>query len=238
MVTDPKRVSDLLFYDMPLRRTDVGLVLGCKSVSGTAARQAADLYHDGAIGQIIVSGGLNAGSLIEGVGVIIHRFRTGELQNFFKNAVANDFTTDKKEAHYMFEILKEHNVPERDIVFVDDEARHTGEAFKKCRKALKGFNSASLIAYAPLQRRALGTARYERDLDNVDLQTIPVYPFGINAQNWNVRPVSHFVNQEFQKIDPDNRDSYIGRFCVDPDIKKEVERMSRWPDPKDYNPGL
>lgn len=230
MNEEQQKISAHLFYEMPVRKTDVALLAGCRSVSGTTARLAAELYKKRAFGKIILTGGMPASSGTELAGVLGHHIQKRTLTKLFQAVTWSDFLNRQKEAEYMKTQLLENDVPEKDIVFFDNQARHSQDNVKNCKSILRDFRSATLITYAPFQRRLLGTARADEDLNAVDLQTVPVYPFAIDNTNWDSATIHRFVKMEFDKIDPRNPKSYIAKkFCVDPDIQQEIRRLSYAP---------
>ena len=150
-------INEHLFYDMPLKKTDAAFVLGCKSISGTVARQTVELYKLGAFDKIIISGGQQVKEPL----VMLWLALTGRIDEALDTAKGQDFRSKKSEAAYMRDEMIAMGVRVEDIIFVEEESKHTGANIANCRDVLADFNSVSIITYAPNQRRALGTLQKE-----------------------------------------------------------------------------
>lgn len=232
MTASYQDVTERLFYEMPLQPTELGVVCGCKTVSGSAARVTAGFYKEGLFQKIAITGGIPASSVIEGLSVAVYalsasirRMSLDPLRTSFNDKGLRDINTRKLEADYIEEILLDSGVPASSIVHIDRAARNTQQNIRHCEDILMQADTATFVTYAPMQRRAIGTLRAAAEFNHLAVQTIPVYAFGINRENWDEWPIGSIVRQEYAKMDPANPKSYIGRFCVDPDIKGEISRM-------------
>ena len=230
-----EQVNCHLFYTMDTAKTDVGVILGCRSVSGSAAREALRLYHEKAIDQVVVSGGARVFQLSTFFALIsMLKFKT--LFSMMIKGQLLDFFSFKKEASYIADILRKgipeegvEGVPEEKIHFVERESKYTSQNFENIAHCMKDFNSATIVAYSPQQRRALGTARSTKGFeeDSMKLRTHAVYPFNLGRHNWDdrsvffIRPIKLFVEQELKKIDPQNPNSYVGKYYKEIDVKAE-----------------
>ena len=57
-MADINHIDEYLLFDFPTVRTDVGIILGTRGVSGTLARAAGKLYAQGVFNRIIICGGM------------------------------------------------------------------------------------------------------------------------------------------------------------------------------------
>lgn len=232
MTASYQDVTDRLFYDMPLQPTELGVAFGGKTVSGSVARVTANLYKAGLFQKIAITGGISASSAIESLSVTVYavsaavrRLSIDPLRDSFNAEALRDIGTRKREADYIEEVLLASGVPASAIVHIDRAAKNTQQNIQHCENILAQVDTATFVTYAPMQRRSIGTLRADTKFYHLSVQTVPVYAFGINRESWDEWPIGSIVRQEYAKMDPANPKSYIGRFCVDPDIDQEINRM-------------
>lgn len=217
-------INEHLFYDMPLKKTDAAFVLGCKSISGTVARQTVELYKLGAFDKIIISGGQEVKEPL----VMLWLALTGRIDEALDTAKGQDFRAKETEAAYMRDEMIAMGVRAEDIIFVEEESKHTGANIANCCDVLADFNSVSIITYAPNQRRALGTL--QKELPDMEALSVPVYAFGFNKENWHKSWFLRWlVGGEYSKINPDHPKTYVGKYCVNPDIEEAKARTAHLP---------
>ena len=222
-----KKINEHLLFDSPKKKTDVAVLFGAKSISGSIAREAAKLYHQGAFEKIILTGGQK----VQETGVLIALSANfmGVAKPRLEFTKFSDFTSKKTEADYMEDILLENDVPASTITFKDDESTHTGENVKNIKKRLEDFNSLGIITTAYFQRRAMGTIRHHSNLNDKQLVPHPVYPFGFTRENWHKTLIKGLVSQENQRMDESSTKTYVGLHCVNPNIKDEIEKAKTLP---------
>lgn len=214
-------VNQRLLFDFPAVKTEVGVLLGARSVSGTLARHAATQIRKGMFEKVILSGGLKVFQpevacvlAVNGLGAAVRDY-------------PDDFFSRMTEAAYMRQVLvKEEGIPEDLIVFIDDNSKNTGHKFNLLEEkgVLANFNSVALVAPAYEQRRTIGTARMHTAFNHIVFVPQQVYPFGLTKGNWDRFGIRGFVLGEMAKTDPDHPETYVGTFCKDPDIERERDR--------------
>jgi len=217
-----EKINEHLLFVSPKKRTDVAVLFGAKSISGSIAREAAKLYHQGTFEKIILTGGNPVRELKVLIALSANFIGVTKPQLEFTKF--SDFTSKKTEADYMEEVLLENDVPASTIAFKDDKSTNTGENVENIKKRLQEFNSLGIITTAYFQRRAMGTIRYHSDIDDKKLVAYPIYPFGFTRENWHKTLIKGLVSQENQRMDEGSAKTYVGIHCVDPNIKSEIEK--------------
>ena len=215
-------INDRLLFDFPSVQTDVAILLGARSVSGTIAREAAARYHEKQFQHIILSGGARVFQPLVRAALALNTKELGAVE-----APLEDFISFEKEADYMKHILLESGVPACAIMHVDNRGTNTGANLANIRDYTlsQGFHSASLISVAYGQRRDVETCKAQ--IPGIVAFPVPVYPFGITKENWNKTLVKSFVMGEFNKLNPENDKNYYNAgFCapVDMDALEEHAR--------------
>lgn len=225
----PQDISDRILFQMPFQRTDLGVVLGARSISGEVARYAAELYHCEAFPKIAVSGGLpNRATLrYEQLALLAAHAVRGDLKTAWREAANPDYGAKGLEADYIYDVLVKSGVPAADIVLVDRQATNTGQNIQNLSHIIAAQESVTFVTFAPQQRRTLGTARFNPALDHVKMTVEPIYPEGTGPapKDWDRPFLRRFVHAELRKMRPANEGGYVGKFCTDPDIAAEVRRF-------------
>lgn len=226
---DIQKINEQLLFKVPEKQTDVGLLCGARSVSGEVARHGAALYHRHAFRKIIVTGGIPVRELIV-LGALLPNF-IGIKKPKLHFTDLSDFTSSKREADHMKAVLLENNVPESDIIFVDNQSQHTGANIENTRSRLHTFNSIAIVSTAYSQRRVLGTLRHDSTFTQ-PVVTFPVYPFGFTRDNWHHTLIRGIVALESKRIDSNDPQTYVGKHCINPNIDNEIHRASHLPNLK------
>ena len=227
-------ITDRLFYDFPSKKTQVAVVFGAKSISGELARSVARDFFWHGFNDIILTGGARVFEP-HVLAALTPNFMWWSQPQLHADALG-DFVSLKREADYMRDILIAEGVPERHIIMTDRTSKNTGENVANIKSMLREFNDASLYTVAYQQRRAMGTIRFDPDMDHVDLVSAPVYPFGFTRDNWQDTAIAGIVELENSRVIDNDPNSYIGQFCEDPDIAHERERVAHLPDFKMRQP--
>lgn len=227
MTATTQQVTDRLFFEMPRMHTDIAVVFGAKTVSGSIARAAAAEFRAGMFEKIVLTGGVCAGSLIEGAAVALHGLQRGAVRDWFNQQSFADITTRGREADYMEDCLLGAGVPASAIIQADRDvgrpAMNTQQNIENCTKWLKEAQSATFFTYAPMQRRTLGTLRKYKRFNHLAVRAVPVYPFGITRDNWDSGLVGRIVRGEYKKVDSGNPRNYMVKgFCIDFNIEGET----------------
>lgn len=205
-----KRLLDP-FSDLPVRESEVGVLFGCRSATGTVADKMADLYHDGAFPKVMVAGGLRVFQPAVFLGLKKEqRAETGRLSDFFSFA---------SEADYARSILLRRDVLERDIIIGSQEEKGHLIARELARKLEGHYASATVGSYAPYSRRNVGALRFQGL--SIPLDVRAVRPFQLTPDNWHESKVGGFLVQEEKNMDPLNSDGYVGRFTIEVDLENE-----------------
>ncbi len=214
-----KKINDFMFFDHDdTISADLGLVMGCKSISPYVADEALKLYQAGRIKKIAISGGMGC-------------FDPITIGKSFTDPLVVQKPWDK-EADVIERYLLENGVKPEDIVNIDRKAKHTGHNIEFSLETIKQFKSTLLIAPAYNQRRALGTFRkWLPDIAHV-VSAIAVYPMGLNKGNWaQAKGYDKLVVGEYLKVDPKNDDlktSYILQgLAVHADPSIEAMRLKK-----------
>lgn len=214
---------------MPFQRTDLGVVLGARSISGAVAQHAAELYHQGAFPRIAISGGLpnRAAFRYEQLALVVAHIVRGDLRTAWREAANPDYGLNMLEAECIYNVLVRSGVPGNAVIFVDGEATNTGQNIQKLSPIIAAQQSVTFVTFAPQQRRTLGTARFDSTLDHVNMTTAPVFPEGTGPapKDWDRLFLRRFVYAEIKKMRPANGGGYVGKFCTDPDIAAEIRRF-------------
>ncbi len=218
-MTSVAKINNHLFHDNDKTvSAELGLILGCKSISGYVAQEAVKLYKAGRIKKIAISGG-------------------GRTFDFLPKALRDKMKEDgvqpnhpfEKEADFIKGFLLKNGVREDDIVCVERKSKNTGANIQNTLDTLNRYKTTLIIAPAYSQRRALGT--YRRYLPSFDrtVSAIAVYPLGLTQDNWADTPaIKAIVEGEFAKTDPNNQtdSSYIQiGYCVDVDQAAEERNL-------------
>lgn len=204
-------INEHLLFDFPASQSDVGIILGTRSVSGTLARTASRLYHCGVFDHLIVCGGMKVFQPS-----LLFALAASGLKG---NTPSLDFLSMQTEADYICKILKENNVPQSAILHIDRQSKNTAENFRYIASVINdnAIQTATVITVPYHQRRAIETCKVEIPL----LQAFPygVYPFGITKENWSKTLAKGIVVGEFNKLNAQNPDSYYHKgFCQPVDI--------------------
>jgi hypothetical protein len=141
--------------------------------------------------------------------------------------LSRDFFQAASEADCMLHVLANLKVPQDAIALIDNKARNTGENVSNVASLVAQFRTATVITLAPHQRRALATLRTAVDPSVTALTAVPVYPAGVNRDNWHRIPgFERYFNGEAAKTDPANDNphtNYILRgFCWQIDVEGEA----------------
>ena len=204
-------INDFIFFESRPMQTQVGIILGNGCVSGNIAREGANLYKQGLIKKIIVTGGVPA----KNPPFYEHLVNTGF------SVTEEDFTTDKSEADYMQHVLINEGVNLSDIIYTDRQSTNTGENFENIEPAMRAFGikSAAVIGVAYASRRAYQTAK--RVMPDLDFHPHPVYPYGLSREQWRKNwPTIDFAKKiiiaERAKLDHSHANNYYEcGHCVD-----------------------
>lgn len=218
-----RKITDRLLFDFPTTRTEIGIIMGSRGVTGTNARVTAKLYKDGHFKQILLTGGLHVYQPdIWAILKISSLFQPLEIIN-------DDFLTRNcRESDYAYKILVEQGVLEADILYEgsDHKGTNTSENFQNIAVAIAryGFKTATVITPAYHQLRAIETCSHIMP----ELTAFPhaVYPFGITRDNWNKTLVAGVVKGEFAKLNSDNPNNYYTKGVCKPvniaDLKRKA----------------
>lgn len=229
---DIKDVNERLFYDMPKAQTELGVLFGAGGMSRAIAEEAVKLKAAGAFNKIAIAGG----GMVFNPLLLMGFARKGDW-GLFGMHIWDTITSGNNEGKLMRGIMRKAGVDSRDFTFLDPKSKNTGENIAKTKRTIARFGSATFITSAPMQRRALGTARAHHELDHVDITTHPVESFGASAANWHEqedtylgRFIRRYVTGEYAKMDPNNPENYMALgYCKDPDIEAERARVSKLP---------
>lgn len=204
-------VNNTLFFDHDEAiSAELGLILGCRSISLYVADEAVTMYKEGRLKKLAISGGNGCSDWITK-----------------KQAETDPFVLhepDTLEADAIEAYLLENGVKPEDIVCVDREATNTGENIVNCLGTLKGYDTTLLIAPAYSQRRAVSTyRRYITDTKKA-VSAIAVYPMGLTQNNWHTRLIRFLVMDEYNKV----TSNYIKTgYIVETDPKTEAARLKQ-----------
>lgn len=219
------RMTQELLFDLPAVKTQAGLVLGCRSVSGYVAREAVRQYHAGQFDKIVVSGGLRAFQVLP--------------PKYYFNLMADGFGPAdllQKEADLIRKILRQGGVPDEAVIATDDKSTNTGQNFANVAGALETVRSVNIITLPYHQRRAIGTLRRHFGPQAMTVTTTPVYVFGLTKDNWTQSALAGVVRGEFEKMrdDPANpKTSYVAQgFCAPVDLAAERALIAAQNKPK------
>lgn len=223
-------LEEKLLYPYPLRQTDVGVAFGARGFSAEIAEATAGLYHRGAYGKVVVTGGAKVLDpyIIAGLAI------TGRFSKIRK-----DFFGSATEAGYITHLLcKEFDVPSEDIIRVDCKSKNTGQNIARIAGALSGFQSATFVSWFASTERTLATARKDETLGSLTIVPAHVYPFGIQSdQIFKSRLLTALyggtLQHEARKLDPAASGNYINtsgeEFCAEVDRGAEVTRIKALP---------
>lgn len=216
-----QKINDFMLYPSGNADAHTILVLGCKSMSGYAAKEALGLYRPGK--RVIISGGNRCFDPLP-----------LSLIKRMKDDGVNPPHPFIKEADFIENYLLENGVRSQDIVFVDRKAKNTGHNITNCAIELRKHRSLVIVAAAYGHRRALGTFRRYLPDQDIRVTTRPVYPFGLTNENWpHMKTIRNIVLGEFEKIDPENKNpktSYLGHgldYCVTVNPSYEESRLAQ-----------
>ncbi len=203
------------FQDLPVRKTDLGVLFGCRSASGTVAREAAALYKREAFPKIMVFGGKRVCQPLVLVGLNREQRSQAPMKDYFSLAT---------EAEYMRRVLIANDVPEDDIVFVGAGEKHADKICAQLSAQLQGdfadVTSLSAVTYSPYSRRTVGTMRMQGIDLPVDVR--PVHPFGLKPESWQHSQVAKYVVQEARNMNPINPDGHVGKYTTAVDLDAEA----------------
>ena len=205
------------FDGQPVKKTDVGILFGCRSASGTVAREAAFLYESGAFPKIMVAGGMKARQVEVWLALNEEQRKAASLCDFFNLS---------REANYMRSVLIDEGVPADDIIIGDDTQKHGHKIAEALKAKLDGkFRSATVMAYLPYSRRNLGSLRFQGVDIPIDVQGVK--PFNLTPENWHESKVAPYVVQEANNMDPDNPDGYVGKYTTEVDLDEEARQRTQ-----------
>ena len=208
------------FDGLPVKKTDIGIVLGCRSASGTAAREAADLYHKGAYPKVMVTGGMRVFQPAVVLGLNFRQVFSSPMSHYFSL---------RSEAQHMRQVLLSCEVPDEDIIVAGDDQKKADRIVRSIREKLgDDFSSATLISYLPYSRRSIGTMRFQGVEIPFDVRGVK--PFTLDVDNWHLSNVARYVVREAQNMDPDNPDGYVGKYTTAVDLEEEARLRSALPD--------
>lgn len=220
IMSDINDINEYLLFDFPTVKTDVGIILGTRGVSGTLARRASRLYAQGVFNRIIICGGMKV-------------FQPGLLfalsaSGIKGNAPTMDFLSMMAEADYIHKILRGHNIPQSAIMHIDRKSTNTAENFRFAASAINdnAVQTATIITASYHQRRAIETCAIE--IPSLTAFPHGVYPFGITKRNWSKTIAKGIVVAEFNKMNMHNPDNYYNKgFCrpVDMDMLQKQACM-------------
>jgi hypothetical protein len=205
------------FRDIPDKKTDIAVLFGGRSTSGTIARTAADEYHSGRFPKIMVAGGAIITQPEVFVGLCLDKNKA-----VWSKRILRDIFTLKQ-------VLLENGVREEDIIVGDNRKKHANQIVEALKEQLvKDFSSATVMTYAPYLRRSIGTLRFQ-DVD-MPLVGYPVNPFGLNSDNWHHSKLAPLVVRESDNMNPLNRDGYVGTYTTAVCTERETEQRADLPD--------
>lgn len=140
-----KEINEHLLFDYAVDKTDVGLLLGARCVSGDLARHAAKLMDEGMFDKVIVSGGLPVFQPHVAFALAV----TGQMSLTEILRRKSDFVSRKMEAEYMRDVLlQECGVSEDRILMVENKSRNTGDNIQNTQALLRKFNSIGIVTAA------------------------------------------------------------------------------------------
>lgn len=204
------------FQDLPVRKTDMGVLFGCRSASGTVAREAAALYKREAFPKIMVFGGKR---------ICQPQVLAGLNKEQRSQAPMKDYFSLATEAEYMRRVLIANDVPSEDIVFVGSNEKHADKICAQLSAQLQGdfaeVSSLSAVTYSPYSRRTVGTMRMQWIGLPIDVR--PVHPFGLKPENWQDSKISKYVVQESENMDPVNPNGHVGKYTTSVNLDAEAE---------------
>ena len=211
---DTQKITDRLLFSFPEKQTDVGVLFGSRSISGTIARKGAELFHKGAFKKLVLTGGLSVREPFVLLALSPNFLGWKKPNLDFTNFP--DFLSSKKEADYMQDVLLEHDVPEDAIILKDTASTNTGENVNNIKSCISEFNSIGLVATAYFQRRAMGTIRHHNELREQILVPHAVYPFGFTRENWSKTAIKGLVALEHERMEEQSPKAYVGHRRANP----------------------
>ncbi len=208
----------LLFEPQHPEQSDVAILLGAEGVSGDIARKAAKDCLSGKFNKIVLSGGMRIFQ------PHVYAFIKTSCRKYPELSLQiSDFSSLKKEADYMREILIKEHVPQSAIVFEDNQSTNTGQNFKNIKDAVSYFKTAVIYTTAYHQRRAVETCA--QVVPHLQTTPVPVYPYGLSRQTWldqwaKTIGIRNIVADEYQKLNRNNPNSFYNQgFCVPVNIE-------------------
>lgn len=226
--SDIQAINQRLLYNLPSVRTALGVAFGARAASPYVAMQTAQLYKDGYIDKVLITGG---NSSLE--------FLSSDLYDHLNTDIPVGFPLSQEvvEAATIRQILLKMDINPDDIVSIEDQSTNLNESIDYCQEILKNFYSVQLITLAYRQRRTLGT--YRKNFPDTDYRvtTTPVYPFHFTHDNWHQHVEARSqATSEFEKINPDNPDNYMEQgYCVEVNPYKE-HALARGFNPQSFVP--
>ncbi len=215
-------------------KADAALVFGAGIMSGSIARRAANAFHNGEFEHIIVSGGVKifGGNIVKTVqdtlmiAAALWPSRLSKIKTF------QDFLSLQTEAEYMAAVLVKAGVP-KEVISIEDKATNTEQNIKNSMGFISalGVQCLKLLTAAPMEYRAMGTARNNADLDKIDLVSEGVEALGLTWRNWDKskdlfgKMIASLIRSEATKMDPNAAKTYIGKHAVVPNYMQEEERL-------------
>lgn len=222
-----------------LKKTDAIIIFGGRSTSATLARVGARLREKGVSDRIIVAGGALICDHNVKRALLLNRMKLRELKDAFMQAgragvsayldellpEKDEILAPEIEADYIQKILIEEGVPPEKIT-VGSREKHMNLIVAEIRKM--DFGSATLIDYAPVIPRLVGTFRFQGD--ERPLAPYPVNVFGINPENWQKFALINrfWIAAEAENTDP-RRKRYIGKYCSVVDWEEERRKNATLP---------
>tara|TARA_Y100001936_G_scaffold86989_1_gene85327 strand:- start:227 stop:985 length:759 start_codon:yes stop_codon:yes gene_type:complete len=194
-----KEIEEILFPDISLKRSCVALVFGRGLMTGFLAQQAAELYKQGLVKRIIVSGGVAVEKSKDTPGYITLGIE-GQLQ---KEKISKP-RLNMTEAEWARKILIAQGIPKTKIEF-ENNSRHTGENVTKCIEHHDLLKAKDIIIVGEFChcRRLVETVRhYIPKEKNIAIAIKPVFMPGLNRQNWvhQSRLINGFIMPELQRL--------------------------------------
>ncbi len=186
-------INQTLLFELPPVKTDIALVFGQGVYSALLVPHVAKGLAEGRYARIIIAGGAE----------VLNTHDAALLVPFMKK---NGLPEDKlphigeKEADYIFRLLPEFA---QRVSGTKVGGLNTGENVAYSRPlGLDTAGSITVVCAASMSARAIGTLRkHYPDPYAKPISSLPVYPPGINAQNWTQHPfAASSMTSEFRKL--------------------------------------
>jgi hypothetical protein len=188
-------INSRLLFDLPPMHSDVGLVFGQGVYSLLLVPAIAKGFQQGRYKEVIISGGVQA----------LQTSDASLLVKFFQSAGVKQENLPCKgelEADYIARLLPP---ALREKCTLELQGTNTGENVEFSKPlGLQDAGSITVVCAASMVARTIGTLRkHFADPIQKPISSMPVYPPGINAQNWTA-PQNKFaansMTSEFSKL--------------------------------------